>query len=214
MNVRRALKIGLVAAAVLSLVCAALFMRMLRYGLSAHDEPTAIEASIASRMRRWSVPADLRNMRNPVPLTHEVLAKARAHFADHCASCHGNDGKGQTAIGTHLYPKAPDMSAAKTQALSDGELFSTIENGVRLTGMPGWGDGTAESAYGSWTLVHLVRRLPTITADELAEMRGLNPKSREEYEAEEEERRFLESDSGSGKTGSAKAHGPPAGHQH
>ena len=153
MNVRGALKIGLAASAVLVLACALLFMRMLRYGLSAHDEPTAIEASIASRMRRWSVPADLRNMRNPVPLTHEVLAKARAHFADHCASCHGNDGKGQTAIGTHLYPKAPDMSAAKTQALSDGELFSTIENGVRLTGMPGWGDGTAESAYGSWTLV-------------------------------------------------------------
>jgi mono/diheme cytochrome c family protein len=213
-NVRGAVKIGVILVTIAVLVGVVLLMRFVRYGLSAHDEPTAIEASIASRMRRWSVPADLRNVRNPVPPTPGVLAEARAHFADHCASCHGNDGKGQTAIGKHLYPKAPDMSARETQSLSDGELFSTIENGIRLTGMPGWGDGTAGSARGSWTLVHLIRHFPKITADELAEMRGLNPKSREEYEAEEEERRFLENDSSSKKTGSTEAHGPSAGHQH
>ncbi|MDL2718937.1 MAG: c-type cytochrome [Acidobacteriota bacterium] len=189
---RGALKIGLVAAAVLSLVCALLFARMLRYGLSAHDEPTTIEATIASRMRRWAVPADLREVTNPVPLTPEVLEKAKAHFADHCASCHGNDGKGQTAIGKHLYPKAPDMAAAKTQALSDGELFATIENGIRLTGMPGWGDGTAESAYGSWTLVHLIRHIPKITADEVAEMERMNPVSPSEMEERQSEEKFLE----------------------
>ena len=193
MNVRGALKIGLAAsAALLLLVCTVLFMRTVRYGFSAHDEPTRIEVSIASRMRRWSVPADLRKASNPLPLTPEVLAKARAHFADHCASCHGNNGKGQTPMGRRLYPKAPDMSAAKTQSLSDGELFATIENGIRLTGMPGWGEGTAESAYGSWTLVHLIRHFPKITADEVAEMEKMNPVSPGEMEERQSEEKFLE----------------------
>jgi mono/diheme cytochrome c family protein len=106
-----------------------------------------------------------------------VLAEARAHWADHCAVCHGNDGKGKTAIGEHLYPHAPDMTLRGTQALADGELFSIIENGIRLTGMPGWGAGTAESGYESWSLVHLIRHLPELTPEEIATMEALNPKT-------------------------------------
>ena len=147
-------------------------------------------------MRRYATPSDLRGKKNPVPLTSEVLAEARAHFADHCAVCHGNDGKGQTAMGPKFYPKAPDMTLPETQAMSDGEIFATIENGIRLTGMPGWGNGTAESAYGSWTLVHFIRHLPRITPEELEEMKSLNPKTRAEWEAEEEERRFLQEEDG------------------
>jgi mono/diheme cytochrome c family protein len=173
-----------------------LLIRTLRYGFSAQDEPTRIEHALARAMRHYAVPSELRDRRNPVPLTPEVLAEARAHFADHCAVCHGNDGKGDTAIGRNLYPKAPDMTLHETQSLSDGELFATIENGIRLTGMPGWGDGTAQSAYGSWTLVHFVRHLPKITEAELLEMRELNPKSREEWEQEQEEKRFLEGGEG------------------
>lgn len=170
---------------------AIVFARMLRYGFSAHDEPTRVEMLMATMMRHYSAPADLRDAKNPVPLTPEVLAEARAHFADHCASCHGNDGKGQTEMGPRFYPKAPDMTLAATQKQTDGELFATIENGIRMTGMPGWGDGTAESAYGSWTLVHFIRHLPKIRPEEVAEMEKLNPKSPEEWQEMESEEAFL-----------------------
>ena len=170
----------------------AVLLDTLRYGLSARDEPRAIEHFLATKLRHYAVPADLRDRKNPVRLTPEVLAEAKAHFADHCASCHGNDGKGQTAMGPNFYPKVPDMTLAETQSQSDGALFATIENGIRLTGMPAWGNGSAESAYGSWTLVHFIRHLPRITAEELEEMRGLNPKSRAEWEAESEDAKFLE----------------------
>ena len=33
---------------------------------------------------------------NPVPNTAEAIADARAHWADHCATCHANDGSGET----------------------------------------------------------------------------------------------------------------------
>jgi len=54
------------------------------------------------------------------------------------------------------------MRGAETQSLSDGELFSIIEHGIRLTGMPAWGTGTPESERDSWGLVHFVRRLPKL----------------------------------------------------
>jgi len=142
-------------------------------------------------VRHWSVPADLRNVDNPLPLTPQVLGEARAHWADHCASCHGNNGKGKTAVGEKLYPRAPDMTLPATQSLSDGELFAIIENGIRLTGMPGWGNGTAESAYGSWGLVHFVRHLPELSPEEIAGMEALNPKTPEEWEEMQAEEAFL-----------------------
>src|SRR5881392_2545450 len=95
------------------------FIRTLRYGFSTHDAPMGMEAFLAGRMRHWSIPSELHQAKNPVPLTPAVLAEARAHFADHCASCHGNDGKGKTEMGQHLYPRAPDMTLAETQAQSD-----------------------------------------------------------------------------------------------
>ena len=178
---------------------------MVRSGLSAHDEPTRIEAAVARMVRHWAVPSELRDARNPVPLTPQVLAEGRAHFADHCAVCHGNDGKGG-GMGKQMYPKTPDMTLVGTQSLSDGEIFSIIENGVRLTGMPGFGTGTAESAYGSWSLVHFIRHLPGITAEELAEMQKLNPKSPAEWQQMAAEAAFLAGE------GEEPARAPTAGH--
>ncbi len=185
-----------VGAVMLGLLLAVLaFIHTLRYGFSVHDNPMAFEAFMAGRMRHWSIPADLHRAQNPVPLTPEILAEARAHFADHCAMCHGNDGKGKTEMGQHLYPRAPDMTLPETQSQSDGELFATIENGVRLTGMPGWGNGTAESGRASWTLVHFIRHLPKITPQELQEMQGMNPISpmemQEAKQEQREEKEFL-----------------------
>jgi hypothetical protein len=117
--------LGLIAAAIL--VAALAFAAILRRGFSAHDEPSRLEAVLARAMRHWAVPSDLRGMTNPLPLTPQVLDGGRVHFADHCAGCHGNDGKGG-GMGKQMYPKAPDMTLPATQSLSDGELFSIIEN--------------------------------------------------------------------------------------
>src|SRR6266566_3933878 len=130
---------GVVAVVLLAATIA--LVSTLRYGFSAHDKPTAMERTVARTMRHWAAPSDLRGRKNPISLTPDLLAEARAHFADHCATCHGNDGKGQSGMGNKMYPKTPDMTLAATQQLSDGELFSIIENGVRLTGMPGFGGG-------------------------------------------------------------------------
>jgi cytochrome c553 len=184
----------MVVIVVLTIVSAGIAMvSMVRRGFSAHEKPSAIESLLAGTMRKWAVPSELRTMKNPVPLTPEVLAEARSHFADHCAGCHGNDGKGG-GMGSQRYPKTPDMTLSRTQGLSDGELFAIIENGVRLTGMPGFGSGTAESGYGSWTLVHFIRHVPRLTREEITEMERFNRKSPEEWKAMQEEDAFLSGD--------------------
>ena len=160
-------------------------------GLSARGEPGTLEISMARRARSLAVPSDARAKRNPIPPSAEAIADGMAHYADHCASCHANDGSGNTEMGQGLFPKAPDMRVAATQELSDGELFYVIENGIRFTGMPAWSTGTKAGEESTWRLVHFLRRLPRLTADELDAMKQRNPRSPEEIRQEIAEERFL-----------------------
>jgi mono/diheme cytochrome c family protein len=162
--------------------------------LSARPAPGGLETRLARFVRRVALPDDVSRRLNPVPLSAAALEDGMAHFADHCGSCHGNDGSGATEMGQNLFPKAPDMRGAPTQDLSDGELFWIIENGIRFTGMPGWGDGTPESTASTWNLVHFVRHLPRLSEDELARMEAMMPRSVDEVREELEAERFLRGD--------------------
>ena len=110
-------------------------------------------------------------------------------------------------MGRGLYPKAPDMRRPATQHLTDGELFYIIENGVKLTEMPAWGTGTAESATASWTLAQFIRRLPQLSEGGIARMNELNPRTPDEWRALEDERQFLEGKDAPPKPAPSHEHG-------
>lgn len=134
---------------------------------SARAKPSAVEAFIARRLRRLVTTPAVRDRPNPLQATPIALAEARDHFADHCAFCHGNDGTGKTAVNEGLYPPAPDLRDSWTQALTDGEIFAIIRDGIRFTGMPGWGGEDEEN----WKLVLFIRHLPKLTQEELELMK-------------------------------------------
>ena len=173
-------------------------------GFSAKTEPHALEVLMARQIRHLAIPIEKRNAANPVPLNADVLKEGRAHFADHCAVCHSNDGSGQTPVGKNVYPKAPDLRLTDTQALSDGELFWVIHNGIRFTAMPAWGSGDPEKDIDSWKLVHFIRHLPQLMQEELDEMKTLNPKTPKERLEEEAFDQFLQGDDAA--AGKAEGH--------
>src|SRR5947209_506472 len=182
----RVLSLVVVAAVVLVVAGA---VAAVRRGFSARDQPSALETYVARTARRLALPSKAKGEKNPFTGSPELMAEARAHFVDHCAICHANNGSGNTEIGRNLYPKAPDMRLAQTQNLTDGELYYTIHNGIRLTGMPAW--GTAEENGDSWKLVVFIRHLPKLTPAEEREMEALNPKGPGEKKEERDEEDFL-----------------------
>jgi mono/diheme cytochrome c family protein len=174
---RTLLKIAATVAALVLLAMGGLFGYVVATGLSARPAPGAIETRVARAVRRWAVPRDVRERSSPVPSTTETIAEGMNHYAKSCATCHANDGSGDTTIGKALFPRAPDMRQAPTQELTDGELFYIIEYGVRFTGMPAWGDGSPKGEELGWKLVHFIRHLPKLTPEELSDMEALNPQS-------------------------------------
>jgi mono/diheme cytochrome c family protein len=184
-------RVIILALAACGLIAVAAAIALIAGGISTRRDPGRMETAVARRLRSLAIPNRSRSLRNTVPPSTAALDNGLAHFADHCAGCHGNDGSGQTEIGRGLYPRPPDFRDPATQRLSDGELFYIIENGVKLTGMPAFGTGTAEGEHGSWELVHFIRHLPRVTPSELERMKALNPKSLDEWREEDQERQFL-----------------------
>jgi mono/diheme cytochrome c family protein len=159
-------------------------------GYTARAVPSAFEVRLMRGARHWGTPVAVRDRANPLPATDGAVQAAMAHWADHCAGCHGNDGRG-TGLGRSVYPPVPDMRDPQTQAMSDGELYYVIERGIPLSGMPAWGNGTPDGEEQSWALVRFIRHLPLLTDQEVDAMEKLNPKSAAQIELERKMNDFL-----------------------
>jgi mono/diheme cytochrome c family protein len=174
-----------VAAAAIVIGAGIYGVRLIQDGFSAREKPTLLEAFLVRKVRRWAISARAKHLKNPMSANAEMLEHGRNHWADHCATCHANNGSGETEIGRNLDPKAPDMRGPETQSLSDGELYYIFRNGVPMTGMPAW--GKAEDGYfdhETWILVAFIRHLPQLSAEEGKAMEKFNPKSAAEREEE------------------------------
>ena len=147
-------------------------------GLRSQATPGPLETRVARAIRSVAIPTADKTRINPLANSREASNEGLQHFARYCSLCHGNTGGGEkTPLGNGLFPKPPDLRNPLTQQLTDGEIFYIIENGVRFTGMPAFGTGVRTEAGDrqTWQLVTFVRRLPSITAEEIGWMESLNP---------------------------------------
>jgi mono/diheme cytochrome c family protein len=167
----RFLRDALITLIVLGIAIAVLaYSRVRGGGFSADAEPGAFERSIATRLLRLSIPAGADRQQNPFATDPNAWRSIVDHFQDHCATCHGQDGRGTTEMGKNMYPKVPDLADARIQSLSDGALFYIIQHGVRWTGMPAWkGEHTPEE---TWKLVSFVRKMPSLTPQEIESLKA------------------------------------------
>lgn len=166
MKTWKAFVLGLVAAAVVAGIGVALFLHR---GFRATNQPLPLEARVARSARDFSIPGAAKSEKNPLPVTQRNLQDGRDAFLANCQTCHGHDGSGHTPVGQSLYPRVPDLRAAKTQNLSDGEIHYIIENGVELTGMPAWGNPHQVQNVDGWKLVLYIRSLGPLTQQEQAQ---------------------------------------------
>ena len=157
---RRPIVFALVALAVIVLAGAAVWRSVVPGLSSARGDPPAIEVSVATLLLRASVPAEEKSRTNPLGADPADVAAGQDIFRQKCEVCHGYDGSGKTDIGAGEYPRPPALRSMNITALTDGEIFYHIRNGIRNTGMPAWSmpDGQL------WQLVAYLRHLPKVAS--------------------------------------------------
>ena len=152
-----------VIAALVLLVLTAGGAALYRFALpglsSARPTPPVIETEVATWLLLNSVPRDAAARANPLKPDEANIAAGASSFQQKCSVCHGFDGGGRTTIGEHVYPRAPSLRQA-LPALTDGQIFTYINDGIRNTAMPAWDLPENEI----WRIVTFLRHLPPTAA--------------------------------------------------
>lgn len=155
---------GMVTALVLLLVGAAAVIATGTFNFAATQPPSALEKRLAPIALDRSVAKRAREGKNPFASSPDALARGLGEYREMCVTCHGAPGVDSSAIGEGLNPPAPDLTLAKVQARTDGELYWIVSNGIRMTGMPAFGPTHKEETI--WKIVAFLRHLPEITKEE------------------------------------------------
>ncbi len=102
----------------------------------------------------WPVPEEAKQLKNSLQPTAPGLKSARAVYADKCAHCHGDTGKGDGRDASRYDPAPMDFTDSKRMnEATDGELFYKISEGKKP--MPVFKNKLTEDQR--WELVLLIR---------------------------------------------------------
>jgi thiosulfate dehydrogenase len=125
------------------------------------SQPMPFEKFLANRALH-AVVAGAARVPSPVPADEPNLMGGAMVYGDNCAVCHGLPGKEMTAIAKGMFPKPPQLLRG-TGVTDDpvGETFWKVQNGIRLTGMPGFkGSLTDEEMWQVAQLLAHADKLP------------------------------------------------------
>ena len=146
----------LLAAAGAALVVAVIVIYAGAYDVAADDAHWGVTRQVMEIARTRSIRTHAtgitvpRGLDDPAKLTMGV-----EHFASHCAVCHGAPGVPRGDIAHGLYPQPPDLGTA-SKDYSDAELFWILKHGIKMTGMPAWGDHADDEL---WATVAFLKKL-------------------------------------------------------
>lgn len=147
---------GAVAVAILAVI---VFWVMTR-DIGALPEPGPLETRIFTSVRNWYIDKAAAHLSSGAPASDAAeISAGQGLFSMACISCHGTDGRSPTNIGKSMYPRCPDLGSPEVQRLSNPALFWVIKNGVRFSGMPGFGNTLSDNEI--WQATYYVRNLGT-----------------------------------------------------
>jgi mono/diheme cytochrome c family protein len=120
---------------------------------------TARVRSIKTHAHGIVPPADLDKL--------ERVVDGALHYSEHCANCHAAPGIEADDMAEGMYPKPPLLTDVSKRFAPD-ELFWILKNGIKMTGMPSWGDHSDDDL---WSAVAFLEKLPGMTPDDYRKLK-------------------------------------------
>ena len=129
------------------------------WGVTRRMLATAREQSIQTRMDKVVVPANLTDS--------ERYRRGAQSYASMCEVCHLGPGIKPTPVHEGLMPQPPDL--AKVAAHHSPEyLFWTTKHGIKLTGMPAWGETHSDEEL--WDIIAFLEKLSQMTPEQYSQL--------------------------------------------
>lgn len=100
-----------------------------------------------------------------------VIQSGAQFFGAHCVVCHGGPGLKPSPVAQGLNPSPPNLFRA-TRKPKTTEMFYFIKNGVKMTGMPGFGKSISDDQI--WAVTAFLRKAPGMTPQDFAAQTGVS----------------------------------------
>ena len=112
-------------------------------------------ASNSFSQNTWEAPSSADAIENPLKNDAKATKQGKVLYAQYCAICHGDKGKGDGLAGTALNPKPASFLTAKFNNQSDGAVYWKLTEGRP----PMAGYKTTLSDTQRWQLVNYIKSL-------------------------------------------------------
>ena len=158
---------AIAAIVVLAILAGAAFVNSGTYYIGADKPHWSVTAWLLNRARDQSIRAHAAGSTEPAGLNDPArIVAGVSHYAEHCAVCHGAPGVERGDLAKGLYPPPPNL-AEVAQSYTPGELFWIVKHGIRMTGMPSWGDHSDDEL---WATVAFIEKLPGMSDQDYANL--------------------------------------------
>jgi thiosulfate dehydrogenase len=127
---------------------------------NADAKPSKLERWMASRSLHAALAREAPTTPNPVPLNDENLIAGIKLYAANCAICHGAADAQPSHIARGLYQKPPQLAKDGVEDDPEGVTFWKINHGIRLTGMPSFGQSLNDTQM--WQLALFLKHMDSL----------------------------------------------------
>ncbi len=123
----------------------------------AASAPGKVETGVMTKVKHWMV--GNKSTKNPVTASDENIRAGKEAFGHYCVTCHGLDGQNTgVPFAEKMSPPVASLASPRVQQYTDGQLKQIIDDGIRLTGMPGAKGILNDDEI--WSIVLYLRHLP------------------------------------------------------
>jgi mono/diheme cytochrome c family protein len=147
----------------IALVVGAVFIYTGSYDIAATTPHSGPVKWLLSQTMRRSVAVRAESLAVPDLSGEEMQLAGVNDFQTMCSGCHTPPGQAPSPLAEGLNPKPPDL-AESARHMGAAELFWVTKNGVRMTGMPAWGNTHGDEDL--WPVVAFVQRLPELRPED------------------------------------------------
>ena len=137
------------------------------YDVSATSPDGAVLRWLVGTVRRHSIHARLDSITVPALTDPVMVEQGFDHYHEMCEGCHLAPGMQDSELRAGMNPQPPLLYKTVPHS-SPAELFWTIKNGIKMTGMPAWGVTHDDGKI--WAMVAFLEQLPKMTPEQYQEM--------------------------------------------
>jgi len=133
--------LGLIVGLLLPVIGGYFFIKMGMMPVATASAPLPMEEKIAKMALRARMAKDP-VQQSPVPADETNMTQGAHVYVENCAFCHGFTGEKASFAAKGMFPLPPQLLSGDDMVTDDppGKIYWKVENGIRLTGMPGFKD--------------------------------------------------------------------------